>query len=373
MRRGEVKSAFLKRKGPASVDGIAGGALECGHSYCFEPGNRTPGLIMPVLIIVRILLVLLCAASGGLAARAIAGPPWIAAGAVFGLALALAAFALERRGRDAPLRVAAGGFAGLLAGLVVGNLLAYPFLLTRLQRPESDLLAYFSVCLLAGYLGLRVGMRQGEAFRAPADAEEADKGDAKILDTSAIIDGRIADICETGFVEGTILIPQFILHELQNVADSYDPSKRMRGRRGLDVLKRIQSQYHATVTITDRDFPQIREIDAKLVALARATGAKIVTNDFNLNKVAELQGVKVLNINNLANALRPVVLPGEVMNVHVLREGREAGQGVAYLDDGTMVVVDNAKRFLGKSIDVSVTSVLQTTAGRMIFTRLKEE
>ena len=329
---------------------------------------------MFLLILLRVIVILFCAAAGAIAGRAAGGPLGAASGAAAGLLLALGAFAVEWRACKAPLRVVTGGLAGLLAGLLVGNLAAYAFLLTRLDRPEAELLAYFSVNLLCAYLGLRIGVRQGEAYRhASEERGEAAFEDIKILDTSAIIDGRIADICETGFVEGTILIPQFILQELQNVADSYDPSKRMRGRRGLDVLKRIQAQQHATVSITDRDFLQIREIDAKLVALARATGAKIVTNDFNLNKVAELQGVKVLNLNSLSNALRPVVLPGEVMNVHVLREGREVGQGVAYLDDGTMVVVDNAKRFLGKNIDVAVTSVLQTTAGRMIFTRVKEE
>ncbi len=330
---------------------------------------------MFLLILLRVIVILFCAGAGAIAGRAAGGPLGAASGAAAGLLLALGAFAVEWRARKAPLRVVTGGLAGLLAGLLVGNLAAYAFLLTRLDRPEVQLLAYFSVNLLCAYLGLRIGVQQGGAYRHASSEEhgEAAFEDIKILDTSAIIDGRIADICETGFVEGTILIPQFILQELQNVADSYDPSKRMRGRRGLDVLKRIQAQQHATVSITDRDFLQIREIDAKLVALARATGAKIVTNDFNLNKVAELQGVKVLNLNSLSNALRPVVLPGEVMNVHVLREGREVGQGVAYLDDGTMVVVDNAKRFLGKNIDVAVTSVLQTTAGRMIFTRVKEE
>ncbi len=329
---------------------------------------------MLALIILRAALVLFCAASGGLAGHALGGPLWAAPGAALGVIVAFAAFALERQTRGAPLRVAIGGLAGLLAGLAVGNLVSYAFLLTRFQQGAVALLAYFTVTLVAGYLGLRLGIQQGEVFRRPsAEQAELERSGLKILDTSAIIDGRIADICDTGFLEGTLIIPQFILQELQYVADSYDPSKRARGRRGLDILKRIQGQQHATVTILDRDFPKIKEIDSKLVALARAMGAKIVTNDFNLNKVAELQGVKALNINDLSNALRPVVLPGELMNVHVLREGKEAGQGVAYLEDGTMVVVDNAKRLIGKNVDVTVTSVLQTTAGRMIFTRLKEE
>jgi uncharacterized protein YacL len=195
----------------------------------------------------------------------------------------------------------------------------------------------------------------------------------KILDTSVIIDGRIADVCETGFIEGTIVIPQFILQELMHIADSPDPLRRTRGRRGLDVLNKIQKQVNLQVKILDQDFPQIREVDSKLVALGKKMGGIIITNDFNLNKVAELQGVPVLNINQLATALKPTVLPGEIMNVFIQREGKEAGQGVAYLDDGTMVIVDNGKRYLGKNIDVSVTSVLQTTAGRMIFTVLKED
>ena len=188
-----------------------------------------------------------------------------------------------------------------------------------------------------------------------------------------IIDGRIADITEAGFLEGTLVIPQFILRELQHIADSSDPLKRNRGRRGLDILQKIQKKVDIRVEISDMEFPEVREVDNKLVAMAKVLHAKIVTNDFNLNKVAELHGVGVLNINELTNALRPVVLPGEDMRVYVLKEGKEYNQGIAYLDDGTMVVVDNGRRHIGQTIDVCVTSVLQTTAGRMIFSRLKEE
>lgn len=188
-----------------------------------------------------------------------------------------------------------------------------------------------------------------------------------------IIDGRIADLCETGFMEGEFIIPQFILQELQHISDSADTLKRARGRRGLDILNHIQKNNDVVVQIVENDFPNIKEVDAKLVELGKKLGAKILTNDLNLNKVAGLQGVQVLNINELTNALRPVVLPGETMRVFVLKEGKEAGQGVAYLDDGTMVVVDNAKRCIGKNVDVVVTSILQTSAGRMIFTRLREE
>ena len=203
----------------------------------------------------------------------------------------------------------------------------------------------------------------------PAGAPAIDPGRAspKILDTNVIIDGRIADICETGFVEGILVVPQFVLRELQYIADSTDSLKRNRGRRGLDVLARLQKRPELTILVSDRDFPLVREVDAKLVALARETGARIVTNDYNLNKVAEVSGVAVLNINQLANALKPVALPGELMRVSVIKEGKEANQGVAYLEDGTMVVVDNARRFIGKNLEVTVTSAIQTTAGRMIF------
>ncbi|MDA2937514.1 TRAM domain-containing protein, partial [Acidobacteria bacterium AH-259-A15] len=190
---------------------------------------------------------------------------------------------------------------------------------------------------------------------------------AKILDTSVIIDGRLADIVETGFLEGQLLLPQFVLRELQMIADSADSLKRNRGRRGLDILEKIQKKPGIKVEIVDQDYPDIREVDLKLIELAKETGAKIVTNDFNLNKVAQLHGVQVLNINELANGLKPVVLPGESMKVFILKEGKEYNQGVAYLDDGTMVVVDNARRMIGRTVDITVTSVLQTTAGKMIF------
>src|SRR6516164_5692340 len=192
------------------------------------------------------------------------------------------------------------------------------------------------------------------------------------LDTSVIIDGRIADIAETGFLDGVLVIPQFVLRELQLVADSSDSMKRNRGRRGLDILQRLQKMPELSVQIIEDDFPQVREVDMKLIELAKVYGCKIVTNDFNLNKVAQLHKVEVLNINELANALKPVVLPGEIMRVFILKEGKEYNQGVAYLDDGTMVVVDNARRMISKTIDITVTSVLQTTAGKMIFGRFDE-
>jgi uncharacterized protein YacL len=202
--------------------------------------------------------------------------------------------------------------------------------------------------------------------------EQVSSQSFKILDTSVIIDGRIADIVETGFLDGTLVIPQFVLRELQLVADSADSLKRNRGRRGLDILQRIQKMTQLNVQILEDDFPNVPEVDMKLIELAKVYNCKIVTNDFNLNKVAQLHGVEVLNINELANALKPIVLPGEIMRVFILKEGKEYNQGVAYLDDGTMVVVDNAKKMISRTIDIAVTSVLQTTAGKMIFGRFDD-
>jgi uncharacterized protein YacL len=220
-------------------------------------------------------------------------------------------------------------------------------------------------------VGVKVGLQKGQEFtlQSLGTLKGTEEESFKILDTSVIIDGRIADICETGFIEGVFVIPQFVLRELQHIADSPDAVKRTRGKRGLEILHRMQKSVDLEVRISDQDFPRIKEVDAKLVELGKKTNGTIITNDANLNKVAELQGINVLNINALANALKPIVLPGEEINVYVLKEGKESGQGVAYLDDGTMVVVENGRRFMGRSLDVVVTSVLQTTAGRMIFAK----
>jgi len=228
-----------------------------------------------------------------------------------------------------------------------------------------------------GYIGLMVGAAKGDYLDLSAlggiFSDKTVKRDYKVLDTSVIIDGRIADVAETGFLGGTLIISNFILNELQQVADSPDSSKRQRGRRGLDMLQRLRNNSKLDIQIVETDFPAVKEVDLKLIELGKQLDAVIVTNDFNLNKVAQLRGVAVLNINELANALKPVVLPGEAMRVFILKEGKEYNQGVAYLDDGTMVVVDNARRLIGKTTDISVTSVLQTTAGKMIFGRLWEE
>jgi uncharacterized protein YacL len=282
---------------------------------------------------------------------------------------------LEMRLRTAPvthvLGALLGGAIGLGAAKVLGDALYWANL------GDDRVVFLHSLILLAlPYLGLVMGARKGEwlepsnligLFRSAGPRRRY-----KVLDTSVIIDGRIADICDTGFVDGTLVIPQFVLKELQLVADSSDSMKRNRGRRGLDILQKVQKMSGVDVTVSDLDFPDVREVDLKLIELARTLQGKIVTNDFNLNKVAQLRGVEVLNINELANALKPVVLPGELMKVFILKEGKEYNQGVAYLDDGTMVVVDNARKMIGRTIDVVVTSVLQTTAGKMIFGRFIE-
>ena len=293
------------------------------------------------------------------------------AGAGLGALVVLLEARLRTLSPTALLGSILGGFLGLLAAHAIES----AFFWANSQDRRVALL-HAVVTIGLSYLGLMLGARYGEwlhpaRFRAlftPGDAERFNR----ILDTSVIIDGRIADVCETGFLDGTLVIPQFVLRELQYIADSSDSLKRNRGRRGLDILQKIQKMSGVQTIVSDVDFPEVREVDLKLIELARRLNGKIVTNDFNLNKVAQLRGVQVLNINELANSLKPVVLPGEFMKVFILKEGKEYSQGVAYLDDGTMVVVDNARKLIGKTIDVVVTSVLQTTAGKMIFGRYIE-
>jgi uncharacterized protein YacL len=276
-------------------------------------------------------------------------------------------------GKGAPRQILAGSF-GLLVGLVLAALAAN-VIAPGTTSFEAAVRVGLAVGL--GWIGLATGAKRAEAFslsRLRSDWEKTSEVPAaattpKILDTSVIIDGRIAEIVEAGFMEGPLVIPQFVLVELQQVADSSDPLKRNRGRRGLDMLQRIQKNPVTAIQIVDTDFADVKEVDLKLIELAIRTEGKIVTNDFNLNKVAQLRGVKILNINDLANCLRPLVLPGEPMRIFVSKEGKEHGQGVGYLDDGTMVVVEGGRRALGRTIDVNVTTVLQTAAGKMIFVR----
>lgn len=268
-----------------------------------------------------------------------------------------------------------GSALGSIGGIMGASLISLVIARMNLEQ-QTATFAQISILVLMTYVGLVVGANKGQYLDLSAfDGLFTDKGARKlnkVLDTSVIIDGRIADVYETGFLEGTLVVPQFVLRELQQVADSTDSIKRNRGRRGLDILQRIQKKSGINVEIVETDFPDVREVDLKLIELARQLNGKIVTNDFNLNKVAQLRGVDVLNINELANALKPVVLPGESMKVFILKEGKEQNQGVAYLDDGTMVVVDNARRMIGKTIETLVTSVLQTTAGKMIFGRYED-
>src|SRR3974390_2526206 len=288
-----------------------------------------------------------------------------------GLLIGVAIILFEWRLRVMSLKRLIGAAIGSILGICGAYLFA---LVIRSSVPTGNTQSFLQilVMLLMAYVGLIVGANKGDLLNLAAlggifGGEKQGKKSYKILDTSVIIDGRIADIAETGFLDGIIVTPQFVLRELQLVADSADSLKRNRGRRGLDILQRLQKVANLQIQIVEDDFPAIREVDLKLIELAKVYEGKIITNDFNLNKVAQLQGVEVLNINELANSLKPIVLPGETMRVFILKEGKEYNQGVAYLDDGTMVVVDNARKMIGKNIDISVTSVLQTTAGKMIF------
>lgn len=298
---------------------------------------------------------------------------------------------VDSRMQKIPTHELMGGAVGAIIGLIIASLFSSSFI----SIPILGTLLSVLLSLFLGYLGLSLGAKRKEEVLSffnvfPKFRDRGDKGDKgernkdarvvktpealpnyKILDTSVIIDGRIADIVQTGFVEGTLLVPSFVLEELRHIADSSDLLKRNRGRRGLDILNQISKETAVKVHIHEQDFDDILEVDSKLVRLGQVLGSPVLTNDYNLNKVAELQGVKVLNINELANAVKPVVLPGEEMLVQVMKEGKEPGQGVAYLDDGTMIVVDTGRRYMGQHITVLVTSVLQTAAGRMIFAKPK--
>jgi uncharacterized protein YacL len=288
---------------------------------------------------------------------------------------------LEESLIKAPLADLLTGGVGLFFGLLVAFLIGFAF--NAIQVPVFNTVAPILFTLVFGYLGFQVGFKKRDELltlfssrKKKGGEEETEENSLststwKILDTSVIIDGRIADICQTSFLEGTIIIPQFVLEELQHIADSSDVLKRNRGRRGLDILNRIQKELAIQVDIYEGDFEEIQEVDSKLVKLAKLTNGVVVTNDFNLNKVCELQGVSVLNINDLANAVKPVVLPGEELSIQVIKDGKEHNQGIAYLDDGTMIVVEEGRDYIGKRIDVLVTSVLQTSAGRMIFAKPK--
>jgi len=322
-------------------------------------------------MIVRILLVLACSLSGLFIAHLYFGFPIAIVGFIIGFIVALFVIQIEESIRKVSLRIIFGGVVGMIIGLLIALMLAYGLNFVSLENQQVLPWIYALLTCIMAYLGLLIGSKKIEEFSFLGLGQSRDSSDHRVLDTSVIIDGRIADIADTGFLHGNLIVPRFVLDELQHIADSADSMKRSRGRRGLDVLNRMQRSAGVNIEIMDQDFPKLKGVDAKLVALAKKMNAKIVTNDFNLNKVAELQGIKILNVNELANALKPVVLPGETMTVKIIKEGKESGQGVAYLDDGTMIIVDHAQKHQGANVEVLVTSVLQTTAGRMIFSELK--
>ena len=296
-------------------------------------------------------------------------------GSALGLVLGYLVIKVEEKLKEIPLKIIVGTLVGITVGLFIANLFISKLLLTHAKDVPITLPIYILLYFVMGYLGFRIGEKKSHTLdlsRVPIFGKTEESEGNKILDTSAIIDGRIADICETGFMEGAFIIPQFVLYEIQHIADLQDPVRKTRGRRGLDILHRLQKQNRVKVKIVDVDFPRLKDVDSKLIALAKSLQGKIITNDYNLNKVAELQGISVLNMNELAAALKPAILPGEQFSVKIVKEGKEYGQGIGYLDDGTMVVVDEARKLLGKTADVVVTSLLQTTSGRMIFAKLKE-
>ena len=329
-------------------------------------------------MIIRVILIMACSISGYfIAYYSVADSPYLyfesIAGFIIGLLVALLVIKIEKDIRKLSLKIILGGVAGMIVGLLIALILGFGLNMVSKIRENQQVVPWIYLLLtgILGYLGLVLGLKKVEEFSFRSGDYKA-TSDFRILDTSVIIDGRIADICDSGFMEGELIVPRFVLNELQFVADSSDSMKRSRGRRGLDILNRMQKSSAINIEILEQDFTKIKGVDGKLVALAKKINAKLLTNDYNLNKVAELQGVRVLNVNELANAMKPVVLPGEQMVVKIIREGKELGQGVGYLDDGTMIIVDHAQKMLNMNVEVVVTSVLQTTAGRMIFSELKE-
>ncbi len=333
-------------------------------------------------ILLKAFFVLLAAISGYLIALQLVNNELTAyIGMLVGLIIALVAIRVEMLAKDTPARTLIGGVIGIISGLVVANLVTYPLVLQYFNNPRIEYSVYIIVNIIIGSLGFSVGLKKGEELTAESKKLKNNRGDNQneqnnaplknllILDTSVIIDGRIADICETGFIDGTLIVPKFVLGELQFIADSADPIKKVRGTRGLDALQRLQKDTPIEVEISNEDFPATDKVDMKLVELAKKRTAKILTNDINLHKIAKLNGIPTLNINSLANAVKPVILPGEEIRILVAKEGKENKQGVGYLDDGTMVVIDDGADFVGKTVSANVTSILQTSSGRMVFSK----
>jgi uncharacterized protein YacL len=328
--------------------------------------------------VLRVFFALICAVSGYYIGSDFSGLPENAAlaGAIAGLGISFLIMIVEARLKSVSLRNLSAAAFGLVFGFFMARMMS---LIANLIPMEPELYPTLQIAftLIFCYLGVVIAIKGKDEFNVIIPYIRFSRQDQRdqryILDTSVIIDGRISAISETGFIEGKLIIPRFVLHELQQVADSSDDEKRNRGRKGLDMLERLKAVKNIEVVIHEERLPGIREVDAKLVRLGKLLEAPLVTNDFNLNKVANLEGVKVLNINDLAGAMRPLVFPGESMMVHIKKEGKERNQGVAFMDDGTMIVIDNARRFIGRTVNATVSSVLQTAAGRMIFADLNEK
>lgn len=325
--------------------------------------------------IVRAFFVLLCGLMGfgmGDLFKSLFGDFAPVIGIGLGVLLGLLIIVLELTSKRVSIKGLSAAVFGIVFGILFARLIIEVFKLMNMPNEVNGVLI-----VIFAYLGMVMALRGKDEFNIIIPYVKLRREDQReeiiVLDTSVIIDGRIADICHTKFIEGKLVIPRFVLKELQQIADSADPIKRNRGRRGLDMLNKIRKSGHMEVKIHEEDLPEIRDVDAKLIKLAKILNAKVFTNDYNLNKIAELQGVSVLNINELANALKPVVIPGELMEAKIVKEGKEYNQAVAYLDDGTMVVIDNARHLIGQTVKVIVTSVLQTAAGRMIFAKLESQ
>jgi uncharacterized protein YacL len=327
-----------------------------------------------LLILIRVLFVVVSAVLGSLVAQSFEAP--YTTGVLIGLGGSVLVVLLEISVRKVSLKELITMLAGLILGLIMASLFSYGISFFPILKESKFAFIPVVIYLVCIYFGIIFALNKKDeilGFKLPL-GHRSDKGVTapKVLDTSVIIDGRVSEVLEIGFLDGEIIVPRFVLHELQMIADSPDAIKRNRGRRGLDILNKMQ-KISPNVKVYDDDFPEIHGVDQKLIKLGKKYNAKIMTNDFNLNKVAEVEKVKVLNLNDLSNAVKPIVLPGEIMKAKILKEGKEAQQGVAYLDDGTMIVVDGARNFINQTLDVVITSVIQTSAGRMIFAKKKED
>lgn len=338
------------------------------------------------ILFVRIMLVLISAILGFLIGKEYWHNDFLSyVGLLFGFTIGFIVVSVEKTMESISTKKIMAGGIGLFIGLFIINYITYQLFKSFFTGSDLGYVTYAFVNFVAGYLGLIIGLRVGDdvnpGFKFSGFKDSSgnmqqiaeQRLNYKVIDTSSLIDGRILDVSKTGFIEGTFAIPTFVLHELQHIADSQDPLKRVKGRRGLDILKELREDKSINIEFTDIDYSNIKEVDAKLIAFAKEKNGKIITTDFNLNKVAQVRNISVLNINDLVKALRPILLPGEIMTVLITKEGREKNQGIAYMSDGTMIVVEDAINFVGSELNVVVTSVLQTSSGRMIFARINRE